>query len=194
MSVVIQDGRTGKTAEVDNKNRIKAFATSQVEETTAALVGDTFTVNTGDITLTSANESGVFHMNNTDSVSWIITRLFFNSGASTGGTGHWRVRIIKNATAGTLITAGTAITPQNLNFGNAKVLTSTALKGAEGDTVTDGITVINTINPTDSFRLLISNNPFIIEPGSTITATITPPSGNTSFLTQSGVVLIRSVE
>lgn len=191
---VLKDGKTGKTAEIDTNNKLKTFATSQPEETTAALNGNTFTINTGDITLTTANESGVFHAINTDSVPWILTRLFFNVGASTSGTGSWRLKVIKNASAGTLISGGTAITPENLNFGNARTLTSTSLKGAEGDTVTDGIDVINSIVPSDSTRILIADNPLIIEPGSTVSVTITPPSGNTSFLTQSGIVLIRFVE
>jgi len=191
---VLKDGRSGRTAEINGDNKLKTFSTSQPEETTAALNGNTFTINTGDITLTSANESGVLHVVNTDTVPWILTRLFFNVGASTAGTGFWRLRVIKNASAGTLISGGTAITPENLNFGKASTLTSTALKGAEADTVTDGTEVINSIIPGASTRVLISDNPLIVEPGSTISVTITPPSGNTSFLTQSGFVLIRSVE
>lgn len=191
---VLKDGETGRTAKVNANFKLTTFATSQPEETTAALNGDTFTINTEDITLTSANETGVLHVKNIDTVPWILTRLFFNVGASTAGTGFWRLKVIKNATAGTLISGGTSITPENLNFGNAKTLTSISLKGAEGDTVTDGIAVINSIIPSDSARVLISNNPLIIEPGSTISITITPPSGNTSFLTQSGFVLIRFME
>jgi len=191
---VLKDGKTGNTAEVDTNNKLKTFSTSQPEETTAALNGNTFTINTGDITLTSANESGVLHVNNTDTVPWILTRLFFNVGASTAGTGFWRLKVIKNATAGTLISGGTTVTPENLNFGRASTLVATSLKGAEGDTVTDGTDVINSIIPGASTRVLISNNPLIVEPGSTISITVTPPASNTSFLTQSGFVLIRFVE
>lgn len=191
---VLKDGKTGLTAEVDSNNRLKTFATSQPEETTAALEGDTFTINTGDITLTSVTESGVMHVKNTDDVPWILTRLFFNVGTSTGGTGHWRLRILKNVSAGTLVSGGTAVTPQNLNFGKAATLTSTALKGAEGDTITDGTEVINSIIPSDATRVLISDNPLIVEPGSTYTVAITPQASNTSFLIQTGLVLIRSVE
>lgn len=190
----LKDGRTGKTAEVDSNNKLKTFSTSQPEETTSALNGDTFTINTGDLTLTTGNESGVFHAVNTDTVPWILTRLFFNVGTSTGGTGFWRLKVIKNASAGTLISGGTPVTPENLNFGKASTLTSITLKGAEGDTVTDGINVINSIIPGASTRVLIADNPLIIEPGSTISITITPPTGNSSFLTQSGLVLIRFVE
>jgi len=191
---VLKDGKTGKTAGVDESNRLKTFAVSQLEETNVALDGDTFTINTSDITLTTANESGVLHISNTDTVPWIFTRLFFNVGASTGGAGHWRLKAIKNATAGTLISGGTAITPVNLNFGKAKTLISTSLKGAEGDTVTDGTDVIDRIVPTAATSVLIANNPLILEPGSTVAFTITPPSGNTSFITQSGVVLVRFEE
>jgi hypothetical protein len=191
---VLKDGKTGNTAEVDTNNKLKTFSTSQPEETTSALEGDTFTINTGDITLTTASESGVFFVENTDIVPWILTRLFFNVGTSTSGTGHWRLRILKNVSAGTLVSAGTAVTPQNLNFGQAKTLTSTSLKGVEGSTVTDGTEVINSIVPTDAIRVLISDNPIIVEPGSTYTVAITPQASNTSFLVQTGLVLIRSME
>ncbi len=192
--LVIKSGDSGLTARIDTKNRLKSFSTSQPEETTAALAGDTFVVSSTDITLTTANESGLLHIENTDTVPWILTRLFFNGAASTGGTGEWRVRITKNSSTGTLITAGTVTIPQNLNFGAAQTLDGTFLKGAEGLTLTDGITVINTIVPTAPFRLLISNNPLIVMPGSKASVAITPPSGNTSFLLQAGFVLIRFVE
>jgi len=86
--LVIKDGSSGNVAKVDVKGRQIAFATAQPEETSAALVGDTFVISSGDITLTSATESGVLHVENTDTVPWILTRLFFNAAASTNGVGH----------------------------------------------------------------------------------------------------------
>lgn len=194
MSTVIKDGSSGSTVQVDEKNRMRTFATTQGEETTAALEGDTYTATTSRITLTSDLESAVLYVKNTDDVSWILTRIFSNVGASTAGTGDWNFKIVKNPTAGTLISAGTVVTPQNLNFGSAKELTSTILEGVEASTITNGTDVIDSLIPTASTRVLIANNPLIIEPASTMAIKITPPSGNTSFTTQTGFVVVRSTE
>ncbi len=85
--LVLKSGNSGNTALIDSKGRQKAFATAQPEEVTAALDEDTFVLGSGDITLTSANESGVLHVDNLDTVPWILTRLFFNTGHSFGMQG-----------------------------------------------------------------------------------------------------------
>lgn len=193
MSTVIKDGRSGLTAEVDSSSRLQVKSSSQTEDITASLLGDEFSIDTDEITLTSANESGVMHTVNTDTVDWVVTRVFANTGASTGGSGHWKFKILAEATAGTLISGGTAFVARNLNMASAKVLSGTFLKGAEGDTVTDGSIRVNSVVSSDATRLLIQETPFVIPPGGSFTILITPPSGNTSFLTQSGVVVHRNM-
>jgi len=192
--LVLKDGGGGTTAKIDTKGRQKVFSTSQPEESTAALSGDTFVISSGDITLTSATESGVLHIENTDNVPWIVTRLFFNGAASASGVGHWRVRITKDSKAGTLISNAVVTVTSNLNLGDPKTLTGIFFKGVEGDTLTDGTTFINTIVPTAPFRLLIQDNPLVMEPGSRASVAIIPPASNTSFLLQAGFVIIRFVE
>jgi len=191
MSTTIQDGKTGRTATVDSRNRLKTFASTQAEETTEALDGNTYTATTSRINLTTANESAVLYVKNEDVVPWVMSRLFVNVGASTDGVGDWTLKVKKTVTVGTLISAGTAVTPQNLNFGSAKELSATVLKGSEGSTATDGSDVIDSLIPTDSTRVLIANNPFIVEEGSTVTVTVTPPTGNTSWDIQAGFVVSR---
>ena len=191
MTVVIKDGKSGLTATVDVKNRLLAFATAQGEETTSALDGDTYTANTGRITLTTDGESALLYVKNTDTIPWVMSRIFANVGASTGGSGDWTFKIKKSVTAGTLISAGVAVTPQNLNFGSAKELTSTVLKGVQGSTATDGVDVIDSLIPGVSTRVLIANNPLIIEPASTCVIAITPPTGNASLEVQIGFVIYR---
>lgn len=192
MTAIITDGLTSDTARVDSKNRLKTFASVQGEETTSALDGDTFTATTDIINLSTANESALLYFKNTDTVPWIMSRIFVNTGLS-NGTQHWIFKVKKSTTTGTLITAGTAITPQNLNFGSAKELTSTVLAGVEGSTSTDGINVINSLIPSDEFRLLIADNPVIIEPASTGVIAVTPPAGNTDWDVQAGFVVYRFV-
>ena len=188
--MVIKDGLSGTTARVTSGNRLATSASTQDEETTEAISGNTYT-GSARVTLTSDTESGVMYIKNDDSLPWVMSRLFVNTGASTGGAGDWALKVKKAVTAGTLISAGSIVTPQNLNFGDAKQLASTVLSGVEGSTVTDGVDVIDSLVPTDNTRVLIVNNPFIVEPGSSVTITVTPPTSNTSWDIQTGFVIYR---
>jgi len=194
MTTVIKDGTgTGNTAQVDTKSRLRAFATTETGGTEAAFSGDLYNVNTGTISLTSANESALLYMKNTDTVSWVFNRIFYNAGPSTGGGGDFKADVVANPSTGTLISAGSALVAHNLNFGSSKVLTSTTLKGAEGSTVTDGIVRVSTIIPASGTRVLISFDSIILEPGSSIAVTITPQTGNTAMNIQCGFNLYRFI-
>lgn len=189
---ILKSGSSGNTAEVDSKNRVQAFSTSQTESTARAIEGDSYNINTGTITLTSANASSLLYLKNTDTVDWIVARVFYNAETSTGGSGGWLAEVDANPTGGTLLTGGTAFEPVNFNFGSAKTLTSTCLKGAEGDTATGGTQgAISTIVPSSGTRVLIPFDSVILKPGSSLSITITPPTGNTSMDIQVGVNLHR---
>ncbi len=190
---ILKSGTSGYTAEVDSKNRVQTFSTSQSEQTAQALLGDSYNVNTETINLTSANASGLLYMSNTETASWVINRVFYNAETSTGGSGDWLAEVVANPTGGTLIASGTATTPHNFNFGSAKTLTGTALKGAEGSTIIGGTTTVSTIVPSSGTRVLIAFDSIILPPGSSLAVKITPPSGNTSMDIQVGLNLYRKV-
>jgi len=190
MSDYIQDGTgTGSRATVDTKNRLHTFAISGSGATEAALNGDLYNINTETIELTSDGASSLLYMKNTNTEPWVMTRLFYNAGTSTGGTGDFLAELIANPTTGTLISGGTAITPHNLNFASSKTLTSTALKGADGSTITDGTTRVSTIIPSSGSRVLIAFDSIIIAAGSSFAVRITPQTGNTSMNIQVGANL-----
>ena len=192
MTTVIKDGTgTGNTAKVDSKNRIRSLSTIETGGTEAALDGNLYNVNTFTINLTSANQSALLYIKNTNADSWVINRVFYNAGVSTGGTGDFLAEVVANPTAGTLISAGTDITPYNLNFGSSKILTATTKKGAEGSTVTDGEIRVGTIIPTSGTRVLIAFDSIIMDPGSSLAVTVTPQTGNTSMNIQVGLNLYR---
>ncbi len=192
MSDFIQDGSgSGSRAKVDTKNRLHTFSTIETGGTEAAIEGDLYNVNTETINLSSANSSALLYMKNTDSVSWIFNRVFYNAGPSTGGSGDFLAEVVANATAGTLISAGTATTPHNLNFGSSKELAGTALKGVDGSTVTDGTVRVSTIIPASGTRVLIGFDSIILEPGSSIAIRITPQTGNIAMNIQAGFNLYR---
>ena len=192
MTNVIKSGSSGDTAEVDTSNRLQTFATSQTNATSQALIGDSYNINTGTINLTSANSSALLYLKNTDTVTWTVGRVFYNAEVSTGGSGGWLAEVAANPTAGTLISGGTAFLPYNFNFGSAKQLTSTCLKGAEGSTATGGTQgAVSTIIPASGTRVLIPFDSVVLEPGSSLAVIITPPTGNTSMDIQVGVNLYR---
>lgn len=193
MTVVIKDGKTGQTAKVDNQNRLTTFAVTHTNATESSIDGDLYNINAGIITLTSANVSSLLFLKNTDLVNWVVSRVFYNIDASTGGSGSLLADVVANATAGTLISAGTDFTAFNLNFGSAEVLTAILKKGAEGSTLTDGEVRVSTLIPSAGTRVLIPFDSVVLEPGSSFSIQITPPTGNTSMDVQVGVNLHREV-
>lgn len=190
----LKDGRTGRTAEVDSNNKLLTSSTVSSAATFAAMNGDAYSINSGDITLTSANASALLILTNIDDRDWVFTRVFLNAAASTSGTGDWLAEIIANGTAGTLISAGTAKAPQNLNYGSSKVLAATTLTGVEGSTLTDGVVKSNFLIPAVGTRNLISFDSVIVPPTTSIAIRITPPASNTSLDVQVGFNLHRVIE
>jgi len=189
---VIKDGTgTGNTAKVDDKNRLSTMSVVQSGGVSAALDGDLYNINTEIIILTSSNLSGLLYIKNTNLVPWVLDRVFYNAGNSTGGTGDFLAEVVANPTTGTLISAGTDITPHNLNFGSNEILAATTKKGSEGSTITDGTVRVSTIIPTSGTRVLIAFDAIIMPAGSSAAIQITPQTGNTSMSIQVGINLHR---
>ena len=193
MSDFIQDGTgSGSRAKVDSSNHLHTRSVSESGGTDAAIEGNLFNVNTETVVLTSANASSLVYMKNTDTVPWIVNRVFYNAGPSTGGTGDFLAEVIANPTTGTLISGGTTLTPHNLNFGSSKELVGTVLKGAEGSTITNGTDRVSTIIPVAGTRVLISFDSIVLDVGSSIAVRVTPQTSNTSMDIQVGFNLYRN--
>ena len=190
---ILKSGTSGYTAEVDSNNRVQAFSTSQTHSTSAALMSDYYNINSGVINLTSASASALLYVKNTDTVTWSIGRVFYNFGSSTGGTGDALAEIISIPTAGTLVSAGSTITPHNFNFASPKLLLGTVKAGVEGSTVTDGAVAISSIMPIVATRVLINFDSIVLTPGASLAIRITPQTGNTSMNVQVGLNLHREV-
>jgi hypothetical protein len=187
---VIQDGKgTKNLAKVDGEGRLHTESVVQTFAEKVAFDGDSYNINTGTINLTSANTSGTLYMKNTGSENIVITAFFYLLG-NTNGTGDTLVRVFRNPTTGTLISGGTAITPVNRNFGSAKALSATVLKGAEGDTVTNGTVVVESLFSGQG-RQTVAVGAIILVPGNTIAFTIKPPTGNTSMDVQFAMAVYR---
>lgn len=187
-SVTIKDGTgSGYISKVSQNNRLLVSATVEDLRDHAAESGNKFNINTGDITLTSAAKTTVLYLKNNEDDPLLVNGIIYLLGNSTGGSGDGKMDVIRNPTAGDIITnannvaTGTGI-ESNLNFGSTKTLTADMYKGATGETVvsgSDGIS-ISTILSTPSGRNALNVGAITIPRGSSIAIDYTPQTGNTS--------------
>lgn len=179
---IIQDSSKGFSAKVDSSNRLAVRSTAKTETFEATKLGESFNINTGLITLTSAAESGVLYIKNNEDRDVSVDSLVFILAPTTGGAASdsTRVRVYKNSTAGTLISTALSVSAnQNRNFGASRILSSLAYKGATGNTVTDGSVIIDTfVSP--GTRLTVELD-IVITKGKSIAVTYQPNTGNTSM-------------
>jgi hypothetical protein len=139
----IEDG-TGKgtLARVDNDNNLHTSAmTTQAFAEKSRVVAKAFCVKSGIVPLTTTGAySGILWLKYTGSQILRIAQL------RTDGNVNARWRLIKDVTAGTLVTGGTADTPLNLNLTSGSSLNASVQQGADALTVTDGSDLCAWIN------------------------------------------------
>lgn len=186
----IVDGRTGKTAEVDARNRLSTAAVAKTAAIDASLNGDTFFITTGSVNLTNDTISWLLYVKNDDTVPWVVASLAASYGAS-DGVGDAINQFNVGATGGTLIDAGTDAPAINLNIGSPKQLAVTAKLGVEGSTLTNGVNTPPTLVPAGMIIREFQAAPVVIPPGAAFAAGYQPPSGNTSQNTTVQIVIFR---
>jgi len=179
---IIQDAATGKTARVNLDNTLSVHAVTIPEAEHATDLGDSYNVNSGLITLTTAGESGILYFKNNEDRNVHIDGLVTILGPSTGGltTDITRVRVYGEPTTGTLISAATtADIVRNRNIGVTSALQADIYKGAEGATVTDGILFLDALQaPGITVPIAID---ITIPKGKSIAFTYEPNDSNTSM-------------
>jgi hypothetical protein len=164
-------------------------AVQETEEIDANKLGKAYNINTGELTLTSANESGVLYFKNNEDNEYIVTGIAVGLGPSTGGasTDIPMVKIIRNPTAGTVISDATDVDiNSNRNYGSAETLTADVYKGGEGKTLTGGVDHI-LFYQTANGRLFATITE-IIPKGSTLGISITPQASNTSMTCYAAII------
>ena len=184
MSEIILDGTgSGFTSKVNKNNRFYVDAVQRARTEEASIEGDSYNINTGVINLTSANKSAVLYIkNNEETKRLVITSLFYLIGNSTGGSGDVLITVLRNPTAGTIVSNATTVEMNaNRNFSSSRTLVADVYKGAEGSTHTDGDKAIESIFNQAPTRAVLSVGHIILGRGSSLGIDITPATGNTSL-------------
>ena len=182
----IKDGTgSGKSAKVNVDNRLLTDTVQMSTAAQASRLGDSYNINTGDITLTSAAESAVLYVKNNEDRDLIITTIIFLIGNSTNGSGDLIASVFANTTVGTVVDDASDVEMKhNKNFGSNQTLTADAYKGAQGKTLTDGTVAFRSRLNGASKQYSIGTGDIIIPKGGSIGVKITPQTGNTSVTLQ----------
>lgn len=189
MTQIVDGTGSGLKAKVDGNNRITVASVVSTETQEAAHIGDAYNINTGVITLTNATETPVLYLKNNETADIHITGTAFGFWTSTAGSPtDLQIKIIRNPTAGTIVSGGTAIAiNSNRNYGSQRTLTVDAYVGATGDTMTDGTDHI--IFYAQSASRIAPQIDELIPKGSSIGIKITPPASNTSMQMYAAIVM-----
>ena len=197
MAEIIQDG-TGKSyaAKVDIAGRLSVDSIGTDRESYSSQSGTSFNLNTGRITLTNAaTVNAVMYVKNNEDFPLVLTNFFYQTGASTGGSGNIFVSILRNPTAGTIVSGATAGEINvNRNFGSSRSLNVTFYKGATGTTFTDGTTALESILATATQRIAVSAGAITLPKGASVGINFTTPTGNTSMIVEFAIACYLETE
>lgn len=199
--VLIKNPGTGDIAQVTPQGYLKSVTVKEDLKDHACDTGIArkFNINTGDITLTNATATSVLYIKNTSTEGdFVMDAFIYNLGNTTGGSGDVKIDIIRNPTAGDIITNANNVlvgtgNEANQNFGSANILTGLFYKGASGETAfTNGDVTVSTRSASNTGRIFINLGAITIPQGSSIGVNYTPPSGNTSQIIQIAVSMFHS--
>lgn len=181
MGFQIQDG-TGKgyLSGVDSKNRLLTATINETAFEHAAETGDAYFVGTPIITLTNANTSAIFFLENQENRPLILGEFFINGEQTGATTNSFRVNFVKNPT--TIGPTFSATTPLNQNFGSSNELDSVSYYGAQGSGVSGGTLVATLTFQTGQFNRVPAN--LVLEKGSSLGISIQPQTGSTNLAVQ----------
>lgn len=185
---VIEDGTgDGFRARVCKTNRLFTTSETSTVSLVCTVLGNTFSFASGSITLTTASASALLYVKNNEDLDLIVESMRFQAFDSTGGAGGIPIwTVLKNPTAGTIVSAGTVATPSNANFGSTNTVNVDMRRGGEGFTFTDGTTHANLFGDKIPHNFRLETAEFVIPRGSAIGIRVTPPAGNTNWSISAG--------
>lgn len=177
---VIKDGAgTGNSAKVDSLNRLHTAAVTETAWNYALRKGKAYSISTGVITLTSANESALIYILFNEALGVVLEETVITTGASSGGSGDVLTNAYIAPTSGTVISDATTATALNLNQSSGDSLDVTIYTGAEGKTLTGETTTVPGITNT-SYINRPGKGAFLTK-GSSFGTSVFPPVGNTNM-------------
>jgi hypothetical protein len=187
---IANGGNIERYAKVDASGRLETQTVTLTEQELSSEVGRSFNVFSDDVTLTTANESGVLYYKHGEDLDAIVTGIIYNFGSSTGGSGECKIKVFRNPTAGTLISTASAGSKANRDFRSSELLSgSTVYKGTGAAlTVTDGDVILPSRFGAPA-RVFIGTGNFRLTRNNSIAVTVTPPSGNTSMIVQAAFAI-----
>ena len=191
--MIIQDAATGKTARVNSDNTLSVHSIAISEAEHATDLGQSYNINTGTVTLTSAGVSGVLYFKNNEDINVHIDHIIVLLGNTTGGatTDSTTIKVLSNPTTGTVISDETdADMIQNRNIGASSTLAANVYKGAEAKTFTDGEELVGSLLSPGTRAAFVLD--ITVPKGKAIGITIEPNDSNTSMKTM--VALVCHIE
>ena len=182
--MIVRDPSSQKGMAVDDKGRGRVLSIGRSENEQATIENKAYNASSGVLTLSTANESGVFYLSNGQDEDIIIDDIIVNFGPSTSGaaTDTCTIRIYKNVTAGTLVSGANAMPiNSNRNFSSGTTLTASTFYAGDGTalTVTDGALHDESLLQQDKNIEYRVNE--ILAKGNSIAVTIEAPTSNTSM-------------
>ena len=184
MAQEIVDGTgSGNRAQVDSDNRLHVNSVTRSQDEQASLLGVAYNLSTGMVNLTSANKSCIAYMKYDGVDPFVIKEIIIIPSSSISGTGNASVQILRNPTAGTIVTNAVDFAAiNNRDFSSSNDIRNDAdiFKGVEGDSLTDGSSFAFTTR--DNFDIPINFDAanIVLRKGNSVGICITPPVGNTS--------------
>ena len=179
---IIEDGASGRTARVNTDNTLSVHSIAISEAEHATDLGQSYNINTGTITLTTAGVSGVLYFKNNEDINVHIDHIIILLGNTTGGatTDSTTIKVLSNPTTGTVISGATdADMIQNRNVGASSTLAADVYKGAEGNTFTDGDEMVGSLLSPGTRAAFVLD--ITIPKGKAIGVTIEPNDSTTNM-------------
>lgn len=185
MSDTLLDGHgRGYQARVNSDGMQVTRAVQVTQALYATLEQYYYEATTAQVTLTTANETGLIYILNTSNTNnMVVDRVFIDIWESTGGSGSGLWRYYANPT----ITGGTTVIPANTNLGSPYAAEVTCLKSLT--------TMTGTAWYTGQFLapigIVSDEGRLIIAPSKSFGITIQAAAGNTSMKVSINVAFMR---
>jgi hypothetical protein len=193
-TTIIDGTGSGKLAAVTKEQRLTTLAVSETIAAHHAFDGEAYNYNTGDVTLTNANESAIAYFKNNEDEPIVISGLVYLLGNSDQTGGDTLVTVYRNPTAGTIVDDATAVTALvNRDFSSSNTLTADAYKGDQGKTLTGGVVLLDS-RFAGVGRKFLSVGAIILRKGNSIGVTVTPQTSNTSQVIQIAMNIYKATE